>query len=106
MSNSTKPETKAFCPDFLHPIARGGEEQFCCILRNRSGESAGRIDYGLRDISSLSSAEQQDAVSSIYFAYRSWVESTGKVATYSDGSTADIGHVAHTRNMAANARSS
>lgn len=99
MSNSIKPAATAPRPDFLQPIAREGEQQFCCILRNRSGESAGRIDYGLCEIDSLSQADQQDAVNSIYFAYRSWAESLGKVARYSNGEVADIGHVAHARKM-------
>lgn len=44
------------------PIPREGEQQFASIHRNRSGENAGGIDYGIRvaDIDNLSPAEKDE----------------------------------------------
>jgi hypothetical protein len=67
-------------PDFTMPIARPGEQQFGCILRNRSGIDAGNIDYGARMIDTLSNAEQQDVCDMAYALYQSFCRQTGKVA--------------------------
>ena len=56
-------------PGFLRPIAREDEQQFAAVLRNRSGIDAGQIDFGLRDCTSLSEAEQQDLVDTCYALY-------------------------------------
>ena len=32
----------------IKPIARAGEPIYACIVRNRSGESSGEIDFGVR----------------------------------------------------------
>lgn len=63
---------------YLDPIARSGEQQFACILRNRSGESAGEIDFGARFIDLLSEREQQAAIESAYSVYLKWCTETGK----------------------------
>jgi hypothetical protein len=65
-------------PDFVAPIARAGEQQFACILRNRSGFDAGNIDFGARDVRSLCESEQQDVVSMAYSLYLLYREQTGK----------------------------
>lgn len=54
---------------FDRPIAREGEQQFACILRNRSGIDAGEIDFGLRDCTSLPDGEQQDVVDIAFALY-------------------------------------
>lgn len=59
------------------PIARQGEQQFACILRNRSGCSAGEIDFGARFIDELSPSEQQDAIEAAYSVYLKWCRETG-----------------------------
>ena len=61
-----EPEHK---PDYTLPIARTGEQQFACVLRNRSGMDAGEIDFGLRDCTILSDAEQQDMVDTTFALY-------------------------------------
>jgi hypothetical protein len=72
-----KPE---FAPDYTRPIARQGEQQFACIMRNRSGESAGRIDAGVRDVTILCDAEQQDVVDCAYAIYEMVCDQTKKKA--------------------------
>lgn len=72
--------TKENAPDYTHPIARSGEQQFACILRNRSGSSSGDIDYGARFIDDLSDGDQQDAVNAVYSVYEKWCRETGKKA--------------------------
>lgn len=72
-----KPEHK---PDYTRPIAREGEQQFACLLRNRSGESAGAIDMGVRDVTILSEAEQQDVVDTAYAIYETVCDQTKKKA--------------------------
>ena len=67
-------------PDYTLPIAREGEQQFAVILRNRSGESAGRIDMGVRDVTMLSDAEQQDVVDSAFAIYEGVCDQTKKKA--------------------------
>lgn len=44
-----EPEHK---PDYTLPIARSGEQQFACVLRNRSGQDSGEIDNGQGSASS------------------------------------------------------
>ena len=56
-------------PDYTLPISRAGEQQFACVLRNRSGMGAGEIDFGLRDCTSLCEEEQQDLVDTVFALY-------------------------------------
>lgn len=63
---------------YTSPIARTGEQQFACILRNRSGESSGEIDFGARFINDLSEGDQQAAIESVYSVYLKWRSETGK----------------------------
>lgn len=72
--------SEATMPDYTHPIARTGEQQFAAVVRQRSGMDAGCIDSGTRDITHLSDADQQDAVNSAYAIYETWVRQTGKRA--------------------------
>lgn len=65
-------------PDYTLPIAREGEQQFACILRNRSGQSAGEIDMGVRDVTILCDAEQQDVVDTAYAIYETVCNQTKK----------------------------
>lgn len=67
-------------PDYTNPIARTGEQQFACILRNRSGISSGEIDFGARFIDHLCSGDQQDAVDAVFAVYEKWCRETGKRA--------------------------
>lgn len=71
--------------DYTLPIARVGEEQFGCILRNRSGFDAGNIDYGARFIDTLSDAEQQDVCDTAYALYKAFCRQTGKKARLEGG---------------------
>ena len=82
MSNSERvgSTVAATVPDYTHPIARTGEQQFAAVVRQRSGMDAGLIDSGTRDITHLSEADQQDAVNSAYAIYETWVRQTGKRA--------------------------
>lgn len=66
---------------YLEPIARSGEEQFACVLRNRSGMDSGCIDFGARSITHLSEPEQQEAVEMAYSIYSKWRDETGKKST-------------------------
>lgn len=64
-------------PDYTLPIARPGEQQFACIMRNRSGFDAGEIDFGLRDLAYLSPGEQRDITETAYALYRIVCKQTG-----------------------------
>ena len=64
-------------PDYRIPIARAGEQQFAAIIRNRSGMDSGNIDYDARDITCLSTVDQQDAVDSAYMLYETFRDQTG-----------------------------
>lgn len=75
------PEPKAR-PDYTLPIARTGEQQFAAIVRNRSGESAGEIDMGVRDVTFLHPSEQQDVVNTAYAIYDNLCRQTGLKETY------------------------
>ena len=66
--------------DYTFPIARGGEQQFACVVRQRSGMDAGMIDSGTRCIRHLRDSEQQDAVDAAYAIYERWIGQTGKRA--------------------------
>ena len=66
---------------YTKPIARTGEQQFACILRNRSGVSSGEIDFGARFIDHLSDSEQQTAIDCVYAVYEKWCSETGKRST-------------------------
>ena len=63
--------------DYTTPIARAGEQQFACILRNRSGIDSGRIDFGARFIDELCETDQRDAVNMAYAVYAKWRDETG-----------------------------
>lgn len=65
--------------DYRLPIARGGEQQFACILRNRSGIDAGCIDMAVRDITHLCDAEQQDVVNTAYLIYETYAKQVNKL---------------------------
>lgn len=65
-------------PDYTLPIARNGEQQFAAIVRNRSGIDAGEIDMGVRDVTHLCDAEQQEIVNTAYVIYETLCEQTGK----------------------------
>ena len=67
-------------PDYTLPIAREGEQQFAAIVRNRSGESAGRVDMGVRDVTILCDAEQQDIVDCAFAIYETVCDQTAKKA--------------------------
>ena len=64
--------------DYTSPIARTGEQQFACVLRNRSGVSSGDIDFGARFIDSLCPGDQQDAIEAAYSIYQKWCAETGR----------------------------
>jgi len=66
--------------DYSLPIARTGEAQFACIVRNRSGIDAGLIDFGMRSIDHLCDADQQAAINSVFAVYEEWCRNTGKKA--------------------------
>ena len=82
MDTTHKPEQKEqkVAADYTRPIARTGEQQFACILRNRSGMDSGSIDFGARFIDELCPADQQDAVNAAYAVYEKWCRETGKKA--------------------------
>lgn len=73
----TRQPTREVRPDYTHPIARTGEQQFAVIVRNRSGESAGDIDCAIRDIKHLSKVDQLDAVEAAYAIYETFCSQTG-----------------------------
>lgn len=75
VTKEKQPEGK---PDFTSPIARTGEQQFACVLRNRSGVSSGDIDFGARFIDSLCPGDQQDAIEAAYSIYQKWCAETGR----------------------------
>lgn len=65
-------------------IAREGEVEFAAIVRNRSGQDAGCIDYGLKageTIDSLCDADKQDLVDTAYALARAIENATGKSAS-------------------------
>jgi hypothetical protein len=66
--------------DYREPIARHDEQQFACILRNRSGVDAGRIDFSLRDCTALSDVEQQDMCYTAFALYEAICAQVGKRA--------------------------
>jgi len=63
---------------YTNPIARSGEQQFACIMRNRSGVSSGEIDFGARFVDELSEVDQQDAIEAAYSVYLKWCRECGK----------------------------
>jgi hypothetical protein len=61
-------------------IARSGETEFAAIVRNRSGQDAGEIDYGLKHgavLDELSDADKQALVDTAYALYRACENATG-----------------------------
>lgn len=67
-------------PNYELPIAREGEQQFACILRNRSGHDSGCIDMGVRDVTFLADGEQQDVVDTSFAIYETLCQQTNKKA--------------------------
>lgn len=69
--------------DLTKPIARSGEAQYVCILRNRSGIDAGNIDFAIRTcaIEELADGEKQDIVNAAFAVYESICDATGKKST-------------------------
>ena len=78
ITRDAQQEDKNSMEGYLSPIAKAGEQQFACILRNRSGISSGEIDFGARFINVLSDGDQQDAIESVYSVYLKWCDETGK----------------------------
>lgn len=78
LTKAEEPKTSNPLDGYTSPIARTGEQQFACILRNRSGVDAGEIDFGARFINDLSDREQQAAIESVYSVYLKWCRETGK----------------------------
>lgn len=70
---------------YTSPIARSGEQQFACVLRNRSGESSGDIDFGARSIKGLSYRDQRGAIEAAYSVYLKWCSETGEKSIRDDG---------------------
>lgn len=75
MADDTKNTTIAY-HDYTKPIARTGEQQYACIMRERSGIDAGNIDYGLRDITHMGDGGQT-AVNVIFSLYEAACDQTG-----------------------------
>jgi hypothetical protein len=80
MSSDMKATPEPVRIDYMTPIARSGEQQFACILRNRSGFDAGNIDFGLRHLGDLPASEQQDVCDIAYALYRAVCDQTRNVA--------------------------
>jgi hypothetical protein len=76
MESSTEPPK----PDYTRRIARTGEPEYACIMRNRSGIDAGNIDFGLRDLQHLSEADKQDICDTALVLYESICRQTKKQA--------------------------
>lgn len=64
--SSSEPCREPIRYDYTQPIARTGEQQFGCILRNRSGFDAGKIDFGARDCSGVPDADHQAIVDAVF----------------------------------------
>lgn len=76
--NATEEPASKTLEGYDSPIAKTGEQQFACVLKNRSGVSAGEIDFGARFIDALSDGDQQDAIEAAYSIYLKWCRETGK----------------------------
>ena len=63
--------------NYTAPIARTGEQQFACIMRNRSGMDSGEIDFGARFIDHLCPGDQQAAVDAAFAVYEKWCRESG-----------------------------
>lgn len=74
MDDSYKPATVP--GGYTLPIARSGEPQYACVMRDRSGIDAGMLNFGLRDLTHLGD-EGQSAVDTIYALYRAACNQTG-----------------------------
>lgn len=62
-------------------IARTGETEFAAIVRNRSGQDAGEIDFGLKHgpvLDSLSDYDKQQLVQTAYSLAEAIEAATGK----------------------------
>lgn len=65
-------------------IARAGETEFAAIVRNRSGQDAGEIDFGLKTgpvIDDMSDADKQQLVDTAYSLAAACELATGKQAS-------------------------
>lgn len=71
-------------------LAREGDHVFAVIVRNRSGQFAGEIDYRLSDLRDLPESEKQKVVDNIYALYEAACKATGLVAKFTEE-----GHVVH-----------
>lgn len=89
MDNNYTPSTPDPMASYKEPIARAGESQYGCIMRNRSGMDAGLIDFGARDITPLG-GEMKEVVNTAYAMYETFVNQAG-VRASRDVDTAKIG---------------
>lgn len=71
-------------------LAREGEPVFAVIIRNRSGQFAGEIDYRLADLRALPLDTNRQIVDNIYALYEAACKATGLVAKFTEE-----GHVVH-----------
>lgn len=62
-------------------LAREGDHVFAVIVRNRSGQFAGEIDYRLSDLRDLPESEKQKVVDNIYALYEAACKATKLTAT-------------------------
>lgn len=62
-------------------LAREGDHVFAVIVRNRSGQFAGEIDYRLSDLRDLPESEKQKVVDNIYALYEAACKATNLTAT-------------------------
>ncbi len=65
-------------------IARAGETEYAAIVRNRSGQDAGEIDFGLKTgpvIDDLSDGDKQRLVDVAYALAKACEMATGKQAS-------------------------
>lgn len=73
-------ETNGGYGDYTQPIARTGEPQYACVMRERSGIDAGMLDFGLRDLTHMGDGGQS-AVNTIYALYLAACDQTGLTST-------------------------
>lgn len=81
--------------DLAQPIARRGESQYVCILRNRSGINAGNIGFAIRTcaIEELADGEKQDIVNAAFAVYESICDTTCKKSTRDKNNTSEAKQV-------------
>lgn len=80
--NQNAPKTTEPTPEQKQSrIARGGETEFAAIVRNRSGQDAGEIDYGLKHgpvLDTLCDRDKQSLVDMAYALAEACERATGK----------------------------